>query len=504
MHKNLKKEPAVPLAESSSENFAEVTLFQQKKNDNPETPNETDLWKEVGEAILEHEIMNLRDQLHGILEQEPPGKSEFSEMFDLTESLDGNSLLEKLPDSSQEITGVQAPLPRIHVHNHKRAGNETTHLLYREQLKPLNGEQGEMDSTDYDEEWTMMEEALTEEDIIELRDRLQQIASSVSLHDYTLEEIENYKDGAMEPEDEERFREELTLNRRLHTDYRLSAEIEEALTEPEIISLRDSLKEITGKRNFHTREVSEIEAFLNGELDGAQDEVFAEEMINNKHLKKDVRLVKDVNDALSEGDIFELRDELQEIAGNIHIREKQSVIPLKAPRRKKRQFGIVAALLVCVLGISSLIRLNGGGENLYDEYYEIPVAVAPFRAASQENTPTLEQGFKLYTRKDFSGSLNYFENILRNDSGNIIARFYAGASYQNLNKLEDAIINYDRVIRHNDNLFVEQAEWYRALCYLGLHNYQAAESHLEAIIDRKSYYGKEALLLYKSLKKKEK
>jgi hypothetical protein len=41
-------------------------------------------------------------------------------------------------------------------------------------------------------------------------------------------------------------------------------------------------------------------------------------------------------------------------------------------------------------------------------------------------------------------------------------------------------------------MFVEEAEWYRALCYLKLEQKDAAQKHLLAIINRKGYYAEDA------------
>jgi Na+/glutamate symporter len=49
-------------------------------------------------------------------------------------------------------------------------------------------------------------------------------------------------------------------------------------------------------------------------------------------------------------------------------------------------------------------------------------------------------------------------------------------------------------------MFVEQAEWYRALCNFGLGNKKTAITQLEAINNKNGYFEKDAKSLLKQLK----
>ena len=62
----------------------------------------------------------------------------------------------------------------------------------------------------------------------------------------------------------------------------------------------------------------------------------------------------------------------------------------------------------------------------------------------------------------------------------------------NLEKYSEAIPEYSKVVAQGDNMFVEEAEWYRALCYLKLGNNETAKRQLVGIINRNSYFASDA------------
>jgi lipopolysaccharide biosynthesis regulator YciM len=69
-----------------------------------------------------------------------------------------------------------------------------------------------------------------------------------------------------------------------------------------------------------------------------------------------------------------------------------------------------------------------------------------------------------------------------------------------MNNYENAIKEYSKVIEHGNNLFVEEAEWYKALCYLKINNKADAKQELLAVIDRKGHYENNAKAILRRLR----
>ena len=102
--------------------------------------------------------------------------------------------------------------------------------------------------------------------------------------------------------------------------------------------------------------------------------------------------------------------------------------------------------------------------------------------------------------KNYADALEVFKSIIEDDTENSVARFYAGQSYQNLDKNISAIKEYKTVVDHNENLFVEQAEWYMSLCFIIEGDKQLASAQLNSIVANNGYYKKDAKALLRKLK----
>lgn len=74
-----------------------------------------------------------------------------------------------------------------------------------------------------------------------------------------------------------------------------------------------------------------------------------------------------------------------------------------------------------------------------------------------------------------------------------------GVTYQEIGNYKNAIKEYDIVCNNNDNIFVEQAKWYTALCYLKFDK-EKAYDRFKHISEANGYYqsmANEILLIFK-------
>lgn len=60
--------------------------------------------------------------------------------------------------------------------------------------------------------------------------------------------------------------------------------------------------------------------------------------------------------------------------------------------------------------------------------------------------------------------------------------------------------SFSRVIEHNDNLYLEDAEWYLGLCYMMTGNLEKALSQFGSIAASESRYKRQAARLSRKLK----
>jgi tetratricopeptide (TPR) repeat protein len=71
-----------------------------------------------------------------------------------------------------------------------------------------------------------------------------------------------------------------------------------------------------------------------------------------------------------------------------------------------------------------------------------------------------------FQQKDFRSASVLFKSILDKDNSNIAVWFYYGISNIETHNYNDAIKAFNTIIKQNDNLYIEHAEWYLGLCYL--------------------------------------
>ena len=82
------------------------------------------------------------------------------------------------------------------------------------------------------------------------------------------------------------------------------------------------------------------------------------------------------------------------------------------------------------------------------------------------------------------------------------ANLYAGLSYMQLSDYDNAEYKFEQVIENNDNLFIDQAEFNLALCYLASNKIDKALMALNKVIESNSVYTNKAEDLKNEISKK--
>ena len=111
-----------------------------------------------------------------------------------------------------------------------------------------------------------------------------------------------------------------------------------------------------------------IENFLDGELSKDQLKEFEKDLLEDPDLQMDLDLHKEVNEAIMEQDIMDLRSKLEAI----------EIPPTETQKRKNKfltKWNIVAASLALILGIGSLMYLldnkpTYSNEKVFSNYYK--------------------------------------------------------------------------------------------------------------------------------------
>ena len=481
-------------------NETERKEFETELKHNSDLREEFKLHQEINEAISEKDVVNLRDKLQNISKEQKSGK-----MNGTFELLDEFANIEEINEnvSPGELISFYDSLPKVHVYQHEINSNENVHEFYREQNKlKHNGEtDGSVDDLDFDglEGFEGLEEAILEQDIINLRETLSQVAKSLKPQ-YSSRDIDSYISGELTGEKLQEFENELEQNRALREEVQLHREMEIALLEDDVLELRDQLSHIMETETSWNVSENDIEKYIDGELEAEMLDEFLSELSENTDLMAEVSMRRNVNRAIGEKDIVALRDELAKAHENVKDTEVKSILPdsnIKLAKTLRKY----AAVMILLLGLSGVLNVSFNSlDKTYDSYYKVP-QWSPERSLTMEMN-YLSEANLYYMNGEFEKAIEIYDKALETEteSDKYAFHFYKGASLQNLDRFEEAIPEYNQVIGHANNLFIEEAEWNKALCTIKLGEIEKAKVQLTAIIDKNSFYKKDAKAILRRLK----
>ena len=478
----------------------QLEAFRTRLVDDPELAEILKLSQEIEDAMSEKDVMELRGNLQDISDS-----FDFNETFspEISEAYFG--LAEEIEDISdldlddEELKSFGNSLQKLHLQNHKKASKETVHQVYKNEVEPVSdtdsGEFSEADEMLFQE----IQDAVMEKDVMELRANLETISRHMPAHNRTVEEIEEYVSGDLSDKEMEAMELEAEANMDLANDIQLYHEVNEALGEEDIMELRAALNIISENESSHARQYEEIESFLSDELDDLSLASFEEELAMNPDLAADVKLFREVDEAIGEKDVMELRASLQNIRKTEENEKNKEVRGIRPPKTQRILWYTVAASIVLILGIASFVRNQSySNQEIYRDYYQT-YKVGIFRSADNSTDNLMSDALKQFNESNYDVALKLFHQILAENDNNPAANFYVGVAYQEEKDYGKAIQSYTKVVKQNDNLFTEQAQWYIGLCYLQRDEKDKALQVFKEIASSDGYYASKATDIIKKL-----
>jgi len=243
-----------------------------------------------------------------------------------------------------------------------------------------------------------------------------------------------------------------------------------------------------------------IDEKLSGELSGAELEAFDLDLENDADLMAEFELHKEVDEAIQESEVIELRKKL-DIVHDLTQNKKQPGLLRTILRHKLSRIAAASFVVLLIITSLSLYFLQPDGnmsnDSLFKIYYQ-PDAALLIRGTNSQNA-TLIQAFQMYENKEYTNALTLFSQVLDTDSENIPVQFYSGISNIELGQYQNALHPFNYIIEHKQNLYVERAEWYTALCLLKLNENENAVDLFRKISLSGSSYKDKAHEILKSI-----
>ena len=236
-----------------------------------------------------------------------------------------------------------------------------------------------------------------------------------------------------------------------------------------------------------------IDRYLDGELSGEERDSLEKELKTNLELSNELELQKEIKNALGETEIIGLREQLKDI--NLSYPADKKVISFTRRLINSRITQMAAASVIILLSITLFTDILKSdlytNEKMFEQYYEKyePLNV---RASANINDEIYQDAVLAYNNEEFEQALLLFEKVLEADQGRMEANIMSGVSNMELNNYQIASGSFNKVIDHNDNLFMEDAQWYLGFCYLKTENKNKAVEQFTKIAESSSSRSKKA------------
>ncbi len=486
---------------------SELTELELEMRFNSDLAEEFSLQMDVQIAVQEQDIISLREKMNKITNDQiitnNDGEFVISDSFNFElaeEFTSANNLNSRI--NIEDISNIAHSFPKIHLYQHLLAAKENIYQFYKEQHDHDSINETETYSPMDDALFEDIKNAVQENDLLDLRANLKQIAARMPDHSYSTEDIDSYVYDQMSSEQRSDFEEHLKSNDKLANDVQLFTDIDLASAEKDIMDLRASLQDIRNSELQSLSGIEEIEGYIYNGLSEQEMALFQAELAINKDLYAEVDLIRNIDNALQENDIMQLRNKLRNIADE-NLKEKQSEQSIiRGFRSGKMTLTFAAASLILLMGITGLLSRYSSDDNIYKKFYTKYETTGISRSSTTLNDQTLAIALEKFNKSDYESALNLFQEMILKDQNNAVGHFYSGVSLQELGKYKNAIEEYEVVVIEKDNLFIEQAEWYIGLCYLRTNENKKAIKLFNKIANNKGYYQPQAEAILRKIKNK--
>jgi tetratricopeptide (TPR) repeat protein len=240
-----------------------------------------------------------------------------------------------------------------------------------------------------------------------------------------------------------------------------------------------------------------IERYNAGEMSDTEQQWFRKELDGNEKLRNEVNLRKRTDDILKNKNIMLLRNKLSEIEKT----RKEVNKPVKSS--KKSAYIKYAAVIAGLLFIGSITIFSGkhlSNAEIIKRYYKTYEPPTSQRSAQSGTDADFTLALEFYNIRDYEKAAILFNKILENKPNDMQTVLLIGVANFEDKKYPEAKQSFSKVINNKDNLYIDQAQWYLALCYLNTNDKDKAKQLLEVIGKEGGIYENDAKKIIRGLK----
>jgi tetratricopeptide (TPR) repeat protein len=240
-----------------------------------------------------------------------------------------------------------------------------------------------------------------------------------------------------------------------------------------------------------------IERYIACEMGEDEKLWFEKELESNNNLRTEVDLRKKTDLVLKSQNILQLRNKLSA------IEKRRKEADVAASKRSKPVYLRYAAVIAAIAVIGSVILLTGrnnGNDEVISKLYKTYEPPASQRSGQSVGNADFTLALEFYNTNDYENAALFFSKVVESNPKDMQSVLLKGVSNFEDQKFPEAKMSFVTVIDDNNNLFIETARWYLALCYIKTNETDKAISQLQAITDDKGIYSKDARKILKKLR----
>ncbi len=240
----------------------------------------------------------------------------------------------------------------------------------------------------------------------------------------------------------------------------------------------------------------QIEAYIDGDLTGAELEMFQKALTSDPELQREVEKHAEIKSALQDKEVIDFRKKLVKI--NEALQEEQKSTPKIKPFYTV--YWKLAASIVILIGVSTFLYLNTSQQNDMFAMYYTPFPMEDI-TRGDENTvgDDLKSISRAYKNGNYKEAIPHLEKMMKEAPDNDKLKLYLGNSYINTDNIDGAIQQFENIKK--ESKYYDDRLWFVALCYLKLEQTQQASQILKTLTSRNSIYNQKARKLLNQLHK---
>ena len=244
-----------------------------------------------------------------------------------------------------------------------------------------------------------------------------------------------------------------------------------------------------------------LQKYLDNDLSEKELARFEQELNASPELLVDLDLYKEVDEAIADAEVLDFRAQLTDLREESRRSETGKRV-FRFTRPWHYAASAALALLVAI-GLATVLGRPLSNNDLFAKYMKPYELVLTNRSVDNEVTTLwMSRAQEHFLKREYKLAIDCFDEVLFLNSNKMEAEFYMGMSNMEIEQYVEASESFTNVIKHDDNLYIQKAEWFLAGCLLAMEETDQARRKLASIASSSNhFYQDDAAKILKRMKR---